>query len=70
MKVLLIGNLPADGQTSMLLFQAVIERELLRLGCEVRLVTARPLALRLPHPARRDQPDLAAQAQEFPFDHG
>ncbi len=52
MKVLLIGNLPADGQTSMLLFQAVIERELRRLGCEVRLVTARPLALRLPHPQR------------------
>ena len=52
MKVLLIGNLPMDGQTSMLLFQAVMERELRRLGCDVRLVTAQPLALRLPCPAR------------------
>ena len=52
MKVLLIGNLPLDGQTSMLLFQAVMERELRRLGCEVRLVTAQPLALRLPFPSR------------------
>ena len=52
MKVLLIGNLPMDGQTSMLLFQAVMERELRRLGCEVRLVTAQPLALRLPFPSR------------------
>ena len=52
MKVLLIGNLPMDGQTSMLLFQAVIERELARLGCDVRLVTAEPLALRLPYPQR------------------
>ncbi len=52
MKVLLIGNLPTDRQTSMLLFQAAIERELRRLGHEVRLITAQPLALRLPHPKR------------------
>ncbi len=52
MKVLVIGNLPTDGQTSMLLFQAVIERELKRLGVDVRLVTARPLMLRLPYPQR------------------
>ncbi|RZI77454.1 MAG: glycosyltransferase family 1 protein [Variovorax sp.] len=52
MKVLLIGNLPMDGQTSMLLFQAVMERELRRLGCDVRLVTAQPLVLRLPYPKR------------------
>jgi glycosyltransferase involved in cell wall biosynthesis len=52
MKVLLIGNMPKDGQTSMLLFQAVMERELKRLGYDVRLVTSTPLALRLPHPVR------------------
>ena len=52
MKVLLIGNLPADGQTSMLLFQAVIEREVKRLGHDVRLVTPTPWVQRLPWPRR------------------
>jgi glycosyltransferase involved in cell wall biosynthesis len=52
MRVLLIGNLPLDGQTSMLLFQAVIQREVARLGCEVRLVTPTPWLRRLPWPRR------------------
>ncbi|MEJ8849149.1 glycosyltransferase family 1 protein [Variovorax rhizosphaerae] len=52
MKVLLIGNLPADGQTSMLLFQAVVQREVTRLGHDVRLVTPTPWVQRLPWPQR------------------
>ncbi|MBU1359865.1 MAG: glycosyltransferase family 4 protein [Gammaproteobacteria bacterium] len=38
MKVLLVGNYVPDGQTSMLAFRRVLERELPRLGCELRVV--------------------------------
>ena len=50
MRVLLIGNLPLDEQTSMLAFQEMLARTLPSLGCEVRLVTPRPIALLLPWP--------------------
>lgn len=50
MRVLLIGNLPQDEQISMLAFQEMLARTLPRLGCEVRLVTPRPIALLLPWP--------------------
>ncbi|MEJ8826176.1 glycosyltransferase family 1 protein [Variovorax humicola] len=52
MKVLLIGNLHLDEQTSMLLFQTVIQREVARLGHDVRLLTPTPLLRRLPWPHR------------------
>jgi glycosyltransferase involved in cell wall biosynthesis len=39
MKVLLIGNYVPDGQTSMLAFRRVLERELPRLGCELRVIS-------------------------------
>lgn len=38
MKVLLVANYEPDAQTSMLAFRRVLERELPRLGCEVRVV--------------------------------
>lgn len=39
MKIVLIGNYPADGQTSMLRYAAFLERELRRAGHEVRLIS-------------------------------
>ena len=39
MKVLLIANYEPDGQASMLAFKRVLERELPRLGCEVRVIS-------------------------------
>jgi glycosyltransferase involved in cell wall biosynthesis len=39
MKVLLIANYVPDGQNSMLAFRRVLERELPRLGCEVRVIS-------------------------------
>lgn len=39
MKVLLIANYEPDGQASMLAFRRVLERELPRLGCEVRVIS-------------------------------
>jgi len=39
MKVLLIGNYVPDGQTSMLAFRRVLERELPGLGCELRVIS-------------------------------
>ncbi len=38
MKVLLIGNYVADGQTSMLAFRRILERELPKAGCDVRVI--------------------------------
>jgi len=55
MKVLLIGNFPPDRQTSMLAFQAVMQRELQRTGCDVRLVAPRALLRRLPWPRRLEK---------------
>ncbi|MGO4394087.1 glycosyltransferase family 4 protein [Variovorax sp. M-6] len=42
MKVLLVANYEPDAQTSMLAFRRVLERELPRLGCEVRVVAPPP----------------------------
>lgn len=52
MKVLLIGNYLPDGQTSMLAFKRVLERELPHLGCELRVVTPAQRALRVPSSSR------------------
>jgi len=52
MKVLLIGNYLPDGQTSMLAFKRVLERELPRLGCELRVVTPAQHALRVSSASR------------------
>jgi len=50
MKVLLIGNYLPDDQKSMVAFSAMLERELPRLGCEVRVLRPPPRAMRLPMP--------------------
>lgn len=50
MKVLLIGNYPPDDQKSMLAFSAMLERELPRLGCEVRVASPQARAALLPMP--------------------
>lgn len=42
MKVLLVANYEPDAQTSMLAFRRVLERELPRLGCEVRVIAPLP----------------------------
>ena len=52
LKVLLIGNYFPDGQASMLAFSRVVERELLRLGCEVRVITPAQRALRVASTSR------------------
>jgi len=52
MRVLLIGNYPPDDQKSMLAFSAMLERELPRLGCEVRVLSPQARANLLPMPAR------------------
>lgn len=52
MKVLLVANYEPDGQNSMLAFRRVLERELPRLGCEVRVVSPRARVLGLA-PSRR-----------------
>jgi glycosyltransferase involved in cell wall biosynthesis len=52
MKVLLIGNYVPDDQTSMLAFKRVLERELPRLGCELRVATPAQRALRVPGSSR------------------
>lgn len=46
MKVLLVANYEPDAQTSMLAFRRVLERELPRLGCEVRVVAPSARVLR------------------------
>ncbi|MDM0115910.1 glycosyltransferase family 1 protein [Variovorax sp. J22R133] len=52
MKVLLIGNYAPDDQKSMVAFSAMLERELPRLGCEVRVVSPQARAIRLPMPRK------------------
>lgn len=46
MKVLLVANYEPDAQTSMLAFRRVLERELPRLGCEVRVAAPSARMLR------------------------
>ena len=52
MKVLLIGNYLPDGQTSMLAFKRVLERELPQAGCELRVLTPPRRVLRVPTSSR------------------
>jgi len=52
LKVLLIGNYLQDDQKSMVAFCAMLERELPRLGCEVRVLLPPSRAVRLPMPQR------------------
>lgn len=47
MKVLLVGNYPFDGSTSMEIWARAVERELLELGMDVRSVAPRPFFGRL-----------------------
>ncbi len=53
MKIVLIGNYPADGSTSMRRYAAFLERELKRAGHEVRLIQPRVLARKLLPPRNR-----------------
>ncbi|RZL89149.1 MAG: glycosyltransferase, partial [Variovorax sp.] len=46
MKVLLVGNYVPDGHTSMLAFRRVLERELPRLGCDLRVIAPPKRVLR------------------------
>jgi glycosyltransferase involved in cell wall biosynthesis len=52
MKVLLIGNYVPDGQTSMLAFKRILERELPHHGCELRVVTPPRRVQRVPNSSR------------------
>jgi glycosyltransferase involved in cell wall biosynthesis len=52
MKVLLVANYEPDGQNSMLAFRRVLERELPRLGCEVRVAAPPQRVLRFAPSAR------------------
>ncbi|MEJ7687562.1 MAG: glycosyltransferase family 1 protein [Variovorax sp.] len=52
MKVLLIANYIPDGQTSMLAFRRVLERELPGAGCELRVVSPPLRVLRVPVSSR------------------
>ncbi len=52
MKVLLIANYMPDGQTSMIAFSRVLERELPRLGCDLRVVSPPRRVLRVPVSSR------------------
>lgn len=52
MKVLFIGNYVADDQTSMQAFTRVLERELPRLGCELRVVIPPQRVLRVARTSR------------------
>jgi glycosyltransferase involved in cell wall biosynthesis len=52
MKVLLIANYAPDGQKSMLAFKRVLERELPKTGCDVRVLAPTSRVLAIPH-ARR-----------------
>jgi glycosyltransferase involved in cell wall biosynthesis len=52
MKVLLIANYEPDGQTSMLAFKRVLERELPRIGCELRVISPPKRVLRVPTSSR------------------
>jgi glycosyltransferase involved in cell wall biosynthesis len=52
MKVLLVANYEPDGQNSMLAFRRLLERELPRLGCEVRVAAPPQRVLRFAPSAR------------------
>ena len=52
MKVLLIGNYVPDGQASMLAFTRVLERELPRAGCDLRVLAPPRVVLRVPRESR------------------
>jgi glycosyltransferase involved in cell wall biosynthesis len=52
MKVLLIANYEPDGQTSMLAFKRVLERELPHAGCELRVISPPKRVLRVPPSSR------------------
>ncbi|WP_077000123.1 glycosyltransferase family 1 protein [Variovorax sp. KK3] len=52
MKVLLIGNYVPDGQTSMLAFKRILERELPHVGCELRVLTPPRRVLHVPTSSR------------------
>lgn len=52
LKVLLIANYIPDGQTSMLAFRRVLERELPRAGCELRVISPPLRVLRVPVSSR------------------
>ncbi len=43
MKILLVGNYPYDGSTSMQIWARALERDLLQLGVDVRLISPRPV---------------------------
>ena len=47
MKIVLIGNYPADGQTSMLRYAAFLQRELESAGHQVRLISPQAIVRRL-----------------------
>lgn len=47
MRVLLVGNYPHDGSTSMQIWALALERELLQLGIEARLIFPQPVLGRL-----------------------
>jgi glycosyltransferase involved in cell wall biosynthesis len=75
MKILLVGNYGPDDQTSMRAFLRVMERELPKLGCELRVITPPRRVQRLPRSSRLWKwlgyidkfilfiPSLAAQAR-------
>ena len=52
MKILLVGNYGPDNQTSMRAFLRVLERELPKLGCELRVITPPQRVQRLPRTSR------------------
>jgi hypothetical protein len=52
MKVLLIGNYAPDDQKSMVAFSSMLERELPKQGCEVRVICPQARATRLPMPRK------------------
>jgi glycosyltransferase involved in cell wall biosynthesis len=52
LKILLVGNYGPDNQTSMRAFLRVLERELPKLGCELRVVTPPKRVQRLPRTSR------------------
>ena len=51
-KILLVGNYGPDNQTSMRAFLRVLERELPKLGCELRVITPPQRLQRLPRTSR------------------
>lgn len=53
MKIVLVGNYPADKQASMLRYQSFLERELGRAGHNVRIIYPRVIAHRLVRPENR-----------------